>query len=198
VPALKVVPATATVRRSGVHLWERVRSLALDNYHSSEMKDCDDRGERKRLVDHLQDRHGPGLRIGDGATLDFLKQMHAERHDAREGAGRWPGGSEGPHDRNDLSSWDETKRLVTHLRCQHEPSDPDPAGSLDKIEGPHDRTDLSSWEETKQLVTNGSNPSTQTSLDKLIEFHDQHHDFMSQLYDRDDLTWKLHERDNLT
>jgi hypothetical protein len=31
---------------------------------------------------------------------------------------------------NDLSSWDETKRLVTHLRRQHEPSDPDPAGSM--------------------------------------------------------------------
>jgi hypothetical protein len=52
--------------------------------------------------------------------------------------------------------------------------------------------------ETKRLVTNGSNPNTQTSLDKLIEFHEQHHEIMEQLYDHDDLTWKLHERDNLT
>src|ERR1700722_12249855 len=141
------------------------------------MKDCDDRGERQRLVGRLQDRHGPGLTIGKAAPIAFLSQWHADLHDADDGAGYWPGGSEGPHDRTDLSSWDETKRLVTHLRRQHEPSDPDPAGSLDKIEGPHDRTDLISWEETKRLVTNGSSPNIQTSLDKIIEFHDQHHDF---------------------
>ena len=45
---------------------------------------------------------------------------------------------------------------------------------------------------------NGLNPNSQTSVDKLIEFHDQHHDIMEQLYDRDDLTWKLHGRENLT
>jgi hypothetical protein len=162
------------------------------------MKGYYDRAERERLVDHLQDRHGPGLTIGKAATTDFLLQLHAEQHDAGDGAGSWPGGSEGPHDRTDLSSWDKTKRLVIHLHRHHEPNDPDPAGALDKIEGPHDRTDLASWEDTKRVVTNGSNPNAQTPLDKLIEFHDQHHDIMEQLYDRDDLTWKLHERDSLT
>jgi hypothetical protein len=162
------------------------------------MKDCDDPGKRNQLVDHLQDRHGPGLTIGKAASIDHLSQLHTDLHDAGDGAGYWPGGSEGPHDRNDLSSWDETKRLVTHLRRRHEPSDPDSAGSLERIEGPHDRTDLSSWEEAKRLVMNGLNPNSQTSVDKLIEFHDQHHDIMEQLYDRDDLTWKLHGRENLT
>ena len=124
--------------------------------------------------------------------------MHDRLHNAQAGAGKWPGGSEGPHDRTDLTSWDQTKRLVTHLRSRHEPRDPDPAGSLDRIDGPHDRTDLVSWEETKRLVTNGSNPNTQTSLDNLIEFHEQHHNMMEQFYDRDGLTWKLHERDDST
>ena len=95
--------------------------------------------------------------------------------------------SGGPHDRTDLSSWDATTRLVTHLHSRHQRKDPDPAGSLDKIDGPHDRTDLVSWEETKRLFTNGSNPNTHTSLDNLVEFHEQHHNMMEQFYDRDDL-----------
>jgi hypothetical protein len=80
----------------------------------------DDRSERQRLVDHLQDRHGPGLRIGDAATLDFLAQEHDRRHNAEDGAGKWPGGSEGPHKKDDLTSWDDTKRLLVHLNRTHD------------------------------------------------------------------------------
>jgi hypothetical protein len=79
----------------------------------------DDRGERQRFVDHLQDRHGPGLRIGDAATLDYLSQEHDRLHKSRNGAGTWPGGSEGPHQIDDLTSWDDAKRLRTHLSRRH-------------------------------------------------------------------------------
>ena len=79
----------------------------------------DERGERQRLVDHLQDRHGPGLGIGDGATLEWLYREHERLHASRDGAGTWPGGSEGPHSDGDLSSWDITKRLQMHLNRRH-------------------------------------------------------------------------------
>jgi hypothetical protein len=78
-----------------------------------------DRGERQPLVDHLQDRHGPGLRFHDAATSDYLSQEHDQLHNSRDGAGTWPGGSEGPHMKDDLTSWDETKRLRMHLNHRH-------------------------------------------------------------------------------
>jgi hypothetical protein len=81
---------------------------------------ADDRGERQRFVDHLQDRHGPGLEIHDGATLDVLSQMHDRLHNANDGAGQWPGGNEGPHEIDDRTSWDDWKRLSTHLSRTHE------------------------------------------------------------------------------
>jgi hypothetical protein len=83
------------------------------------MAATDDRGERQRFVDHLQDRHGPGLTIGDGATFDDLSELHNRLHNADNGAGRWPGGSEGPYEIDDRTSWDETKRLSTHLSRTH-------------------------------------------------------------------------------
>lgn len=89
----------------------------------------DERGERQRLVDHLQDRHGPGLTIGDAATLDYLSQEHDRLHNARDGAGVWPGGSEGPHKNDDLTSWDDTKRLRTVTDVE----------SLDKLRDLHDQ-----------------------------------------------------------
>jgi hypothetical protein len=83
------------------------------------MSTPDDRSERQRLVDHLQDRHGPGLDKHDGATLDLLTQMHDLLHNSRDGAGTWPGGSKGSNQKDDLTSWDETKRLRTHLTRTH-------------------------------------------------------------------------------
>jgi hypothetical protein len=83
------------------------------------MSTPDDRSERQRLVDHLQDRHGPGLDIHDAATLDLLTQMHDRLHNSRDDAGTWPGGTEGPHEKEDLTTWDETKRLRTHLTRTH-------------------------------------------------------------------------------
>ena len=84
----------------------------------------DDRGERQRFVGHLQDRHGPGLEIGDGETFDCLSQMHERLHNAYDGAGQSPGESEGPHQIDDRTSWDDRKRLSTQLSRTHgiEPS----------------------------------------------------------------------------
>ena len=98
----------------------------------------DSRGERQRLVDHLQDRHGPGLRIADAATLDFLRQMHRRLHSALEGAGSWPGGSEGPHDEDNLTSWDDLTRLRIHLSRRHEIEPATNLETLDELYDLHD------------------------------------------------------------
>jgi hypothetical protein len=99
----------------------------------------DNRGQRQRLVDHLEDRHGPGLRIGDAATLDYLSQEHDRLHNSRDGAGVWPGGSEGPHKNDDLTSWDDTKRLRTHLSRRHRIETFTDGESLDKLRDVHDQ-----------------------------------------------------------
>jgi hypothetical protein len=99
----------------------------------------DDRGERQRLVDHLQDRHGPGLKIADAATLDFLTQMHDRLHDAQGCAGRWPGGSEGPHEKPDPTSWNDTERILTHLSRTHGIDTVTYPDSLAKLRDLHDQ-----------------------------------------------------------
>jgi hypothetical protein len=98
----------------------------------------DDRGERQRLVDHLQDRHGPGTRYFDAITLDQLSREHDRLHNARDGAGYWPGGSEGPH-KMDLTSWDEIKRLRTHLARTHRIDPVTYPESLVKLRDLHDQ-----------------------------------------------------------
>jgi hypothetical protein len=99
----------------------------------------DDRGERQRLVDHLQDRHGPGPRFFDAATLDHLSREHERLHNARDGAGYWPGGSEGPHKMDDLTSWDDTKRLRMHLGRTHRMEADTCPEPLAKLRDLHDR-----------------------------------------------------------
>lgn len=103
------------------------------------MKSADDRSRRQRLVDHLQDRHGPGLKIHDAATHDLLLRMHDQHHHAEDGAGTWPGGSEGPHEHDDLTSWDDTKRLLTHLKRTHRIGTATLPESLAKLGDLHDQ-----------------------------------------------------------
>lgn len=101
--------------------------------------ESDDRSERQRLVDHLQDRHGPGTRYFDAITLDQLSREHERLHNARDGAGYWPGGSEGPHKRDDLTSWDDTKRLRMHLFHTHQIETGTYPESLAKLRDLHDQ-----------------------------------------------------------
>lgn len=125
----------------------------------------DDRSERQRLVDHLQDRHGPGFRIGDAATLAYLLQEHERLHNSRDGAGAWPGGSEGPHKNDDLTSWDEAKRLHTHLSRRH------------RIEGITYPESLVELRDLHDQVHDDAHPRPHG------EFYD------SRDHDRNDLTW---------
>jgi hypothetical protein len=65
--------------------------------------------------------------------------------DAREashfpsGAGAWPGGSEGPHKLDDVTSWDESKRLRMHLNRAHRMDPVTYPESLAKLRDLHDQ-----------------------------------------------------------
>jgi hypothetical protein len=124
-------------------LWDRWRTSCsrqtVSSLTSRVMSTPDERGEWQRLVDHLQDRHGPGLRLGEAATLAYLSQMHERLHTSRNGAGTWPGGSEGPHKMDDITSWDETKRLRMHLNRTHRMDPVTYPESLAKLRDLHDQ-----------------------------------------------------------
>ena len=65
--------------------------------------------------------------------------MHDRLHNAEDGVGRWPGGSEGPHKNDDLTPWDDTKRLRTHLNRTHRIKPGTYSESLSKLWDLHDQ-----------------------------------------------------------